>query len=553
MKRVFALILAALMLLALCACGKDTSETDSQQAEKTQTTEVAQIDQELMDKIVAMTDKELIQYAKQLEIDPSTYTIREDLEQAVYDAAIAAGGVENVSSKQSDNKQSDNNKTDKNNSSASSNSSKQSGGNTSPVKDDSFSVTAAFTEKKVDLGGKTIKIASLWNEWVASAGCPPKQSAAAAALTKIEKDYNCKITCVNVNPSTMLNDFVTNYAAGKVYADIIETQGSVASYAPYLKEVSSVQSLNLSKNGWNQFIGETACYKGKQYGVGFMMTQNLAISQEVIYFNKEVLKKYGGNENLYQLVRNKKWTWDKFLSLSKTVNQKSGGKVSGLVTQITSTITDMLLTNNVNFLKKSGDKYAFNVTNDNLLRGLQFWSDYDKAGYIYEVSGTEDWGASESAAFRNGKTLFMMGDYILASTYLNAYTNQYGVLPLPMGPNEKEYTTVAGTKYFCIAETPNAEAAGSVLVAMANRTGWDMKEWDEIQLESALPDEDSLEMMHLIFDSKTTHPQIIAEGMNYDHFKGKAMEVIYEQSATPAEALQSMESLQNSALVEYYK
>ncbi len=556
MKKILAILLAVCMIFSVAACGKKDVTSNSGSSDVTSNNEVT-IDQELMDKITAMSDGDLIKYAEQLGIDSNKFEYREDLEKAVYDAAVLAGDSAIIKPDDKDNTTTSSNGSGNSNkptvsSKPDSSSTPVQGNPGTTSKVDSFSKTAKFYEKKVDLKGKTIKIASLWNDW--KSGGPPKQVAAAAALTKIEKDYNCKIETVNVNSSTMLNDFITQYSAGKVYAHIIQTQGKdVATLAPYLTPVNDIKSLNMSKNDWNKVIGQSTVYKGKQYGVGFMMTQALSISQTVMYFNKDVIKKYGDNVDIYKLVRDKKWTWDKMLEITKNVNQKSSGKVKGLVTQISSTVVDLLGTNNVQITKKVDGKWQFDHANDNLLRGLQFWSDYDKAGHILELSASEDWGASEAAAFRNGQTAFLMGDYILASAYLNSYTNKYGVIPLPMGPATKNYTTSAGTKYFLIAKTndhSDAEAAGSVLVAMANRTGWDMDEWDQVQLESALPDEDSLDMMHIILDS----PYFLSwgEGVSDDNFKAKCLDVIYKQSATPAEAMQSIASAQNTALVEYF-
>ena len=556
MKKVLAILLALCMLLSFTACKKNNEGVTSDiGSSDTSSDSGVTVDKELMDKITAMNDTELIKYAEKLGIDTSTFEYREDLEQAVYDAAVLAGDSaiidpedvkddDKTSTGTSGNTGNSGSSGNKGNSGSISNVSKNEGTSSSI---DSFSKNAKFYEKKVDLKGKTIKIASPWNEW--KSGGPPKQVEAAAALTQIEKDYNCKIDVVTTNSSTMLQDIATQFAAGQVYADIIEAQGNVGSLAPYVKDVSTVKSLDIKKNEWNDFIGQSTVYKGKQYGVGFMMTQSLAISHNVMYFNKDVISKYAKGTDMYKLVKDKKWTWDKMLEITKTVNQNSGGKVKGVVTQISSTIASVLYTNNVKLTKKVNNRWEFDAANDNLLRGLQFWSDYDKAGYILELSAGEDWGASEAAAFRNGQCAFMMGDYILASTYLNSYTNKYGVIPYPMGPATKDYTTLAGTKYFCLLDTDNAEAAGSVLVAMAKRTGWDMKEWDQVQLESALPDDESLEMMHLILDCDY---DLSPEGIDADNLTRTCMDVIYAQSATPAEAMQSIKSTQTASIYEYF-
>ena len=408
-----------------------------------------------------------------------------------------------------------------------------------------------FTEQVTDLKGITIKIASPWNEWVQTSGCPPYQTAAAKALQEIGKDYNCKVQMVNVDAGKMNQEIAVSYAGGKVYADIIETQGDPGVLAPYMEDLSKVSTLGLSTNDWEPYISQYGTYKGTQYGIGFMMTQNLAISQLVIVFNKKLADQYGVGD-LYQTVRDGKWDYAAFEAASKTIYQKTNGKTTGLLQQISTTMQEMIFTNDVTVIGQDKSGYYFKYNDANLLSALNFWSNYCKNGYMYEHDST-DYGASAAKLFMQRKALFMVTDYIGTSTWFNSsMEDAYGVLPLPKGPAAKNYTTVAGCKYFMLTkDNPQIDAAGRVLVAMANRTGWDMNEWDTVQLETALRDEESLEMMKIINSSAYLAPNA-TRGLNESLFTETVHSIIHEQKSA-AQLLQEIQGNQNASIVEYYK
>ena len=127
------------------------------------------------------------------------------------------------------------------------------------------------------------------------------------------------------------------------------------------------------------------------------------------------------------------------------------------------------------------------------------------------------------------------------------------MLPLQKGPNAKGYTTVAGTKYFMLTrENKNIDGAARVLVAMANRTGWDMNEWDTVQLETALRDEESLEMMKkYLLKGNFVNSEKARMGLT-DRFISAVLDVIYKGKSA-AQAMQEIKSSQNASLLEVYK
>jgi hypothetical protein len=411
-----------------------------------------------------------------------------------------------------------------------------------------------FKEQVKNLGKKTIKIASSWNEWVLTSGAPPMQVAAVKALRDIEKDYNCTIEAVTVNPTTFAADVATAHASGKVYADIYETyvEDTLQKLNPYVEDVSKVSSLGLSSNDWNAFIGSQTVIRGVQHGVGFMMTQNLAVSQTLVYFNKTLADKYNIGD-LYAEVRAGNWTYNRFLQATQKISQATGGATKGTLLQHVSVLEHVLYANNAKPIGKDNDGYFFDYNNQALLNALQFWSDYDKAGYIVTSTGSGQYGAAEAADFRQRKALFYIGDYICASAYFNPYMeDNYGVLPLPKGPNSNGYTSFSAAKCFSLAkDNPNREDAGRILVAIAKRTGWNMKEWDQIQLETALRDKASLEMMKLVFNAPNQVGISVRMGLT-DLFLSSILEVVLEQKNTPAAAMQQIRALQQASVNSLY-
>lgn len=408
-----------------------------------------------------------------------------------------------------------------------------------------------FKEEKTNLGGMTITIASPWNEWEKTADSSIAMVKIDKALREIERDYNCKIKPKRVDPNTMIQQLQTDFAAGRVYADILEiADDSLISTYRYLQDVTKIKSLNLKTNTWVDFLSKGSTFKGTQYGVGYMMTQNHAISQMVVVFNKTLAKQHNVGD-LYEVVRKGQWTYDKFLEVSKKVKQGTNGKTNGLIMQHEYNLNRVIYTNDFSPIAKDKQGYYFDHDNPNMLEAMQFWSDYNKNGYI-TASNANDYGKTQANLFVQKKAMFYIGEYIVAPTYFNPSMGDYGILPLPKGPSAKGYTSVNGGKYFTFPYgNKNVEAAGKILVAIANRTGWDMKEWDQGQLETALTDEESLEMMHIMLDAKQVGNGILEMGLS-TAYRDALYDVIRKNSKTPAQAMQDIKSSQNASINQAY-
>ena len=136
----------------------------------------------------------------------------------------------------------------------------------------------AFRETVRDLGGKTIKLASFWNEWQAGESASTVQQECAKTIEAIKKDYNCHIELVTLRDSYQ-QDINTAIASGIIYANILtlQTEHSSIFSSGNIAPVKDIAALDVAGNPWNATVGAVATRGGVQYGLGFIMPQQDSI------------------------------------------------------------------------------------------------------------------------------------------------------------------------------------------------------------------------------------------------------------------------------------
>lgn len=408
-----------------------------------------------------------------------------------------------------------------------------------------------FTENIYDMGGKTITIADSY--WIGGESDTLEKQNCAKILKEIEKDYNCHIEVFAPNMSTIEQDITTSVAAGKVYANIINIQHEFSGIyrSGNIADVSTIKNLGLDSNEWLPVSKDFNTINNVQYGVAFLEQQCQAINWNVLTYNKTLAEKYG-IEDMYELVRNKQWTYDKFAEICQTVTTKSNGSVKGMVNGYPC-FGFFTMTNNVDYVTNKDGKYVYNCLSDNMLNALQFCQDFNRNGLLdNEDFVGNDYGLTESNVFMSRKTLFHLSDFwVVSEVFSSGMPDDYGVLPLPMGPDATDYVGVAtNCKSFCfIKGDPDIEDAAAILVAMANRTGLSNKEWVSQQVENSLRDDESGEMLELMLANpvSTTYGDVL--GSDWDALMRQC---IYDMSLTPRQAMEQGQQTAQATIDEYY-
>lgn len=408
-----------------------------------------------------------------------------------------------------------------------------------------------FVENIYDMGGKTIRIADSY--WIAGESDTLEKQNCAKILREIENDYNCNIEVFAPNVSTIEQDITTSVAAGKVYANIINVQHELANIyrSGNIADVSTIKNLGMESNDWLSVSKEFNTINGVQYGVAFLQQQCQSVNWNVITYNKTLAEKYG-IEDLYELVRNKEWTYEKFAEICQTVTTKSNGSVKGMINGYPC-FGFFAAANDVDFVSNKDGKYVYNCLSDNMLNALQFCQDYNRKGLLDNENFVgNDYGLTESNVFMARKTLFHLSDFwVVSEVFSSGMPDDYGVLPLPMGPDAADYVGVAtNCKSYCfIKGDPDIEDAAAILVAMANRTGFTNEEWVAQQVENSLRDDESGEMLELMLANPVSTAYIDVLGKEWDAL---LRQCIYDMSLTPRQAMEQAQQGAQATIDEYY-
>jgi hypothetical protein len=390
----------------------------------------------------------------------------------------------------------------------------------------------SMTEQVTNLGGKTFTIGTFWStDW------KPESTSTAGianmkAIASIEKDFNCKIKTLFIDPNSYLADAATARASGQVFANIYESQREMDNLIKNgeFAELSTVNSIGLKTNEWNKAITLGGTYKNGVYGVGLKQE---SIGRNCIFFNKMLASKYNLGD-FYAMVNNKEWTTEKFLEISKSVYNQSGKKVYGTVSVFQPYMLGFVYMNNSTPIVLKNGIPAFNGLDDSLLNMMNYAADYSNQG-LYDKKHSTGFVTSFNQ-FISDKDLFYIADWWIREDLSAKMPNDYGILPLPKGPNAKDYTTlITNTRYLSLSKgDPDLENSGKLLVALANRSYIKKAEWDK-QISGSIRDAQSLDMLHLLMSGNATFFKSLST------YETAAMKCVVDQSMTAKQAMQSVE------------
>lgn len=429
-----------------------------------------------------------------------------------------------------------------------------------------------FIETPMNLGGRTIRVLSsaagkysLKND---ANGNPSRDATTneglmiVDAIEEIKKDYNCDFVFEQLKGSAMVEALITAKAAGDTYCDILEFAVSDT----YLDQIYSNNiCIPLEKEEINSIVGlyenpwlqQTAFGNmfGHQYGVHFKVANSSDILRGVCVFNKELVEKYNLG-NIYQMVKDKTWTFDKFREICASVLSQSNGEVYGMTYNQESIAVPMFVfANGGTFTENTAAGYQYTALSDNTLEALNYLVDLAKSGYI---SPNANVVSTIETNYANGDAVFMFGNYAALKKYKNGTietTYTFGMVPAPLGPNGEDYNAVSYTDalFHIVNGTDKPQEVAAILMAMANRTSKNSETMVEQELMNTLFDEESGEMLQLMYDNmKCDFSRVMTAGRNnlssaiMSTLKRKdALEFTFEK--TPKEALESIEQTMQTA------
>ena len=286
--------------------------------------------------------------------------------------------------------------------------------------------------------------------------------------------------------------------------------------------------VDFEKPWWSPSNREDLTYNGTAlFAVGDFSLTTIGRTY-AIYFDKI----HGDSYNLpdmYQVVRDGKWTIDKLSELSKDVytdlnsdGKRDFGDFYGYSTAVTSNIGAYLFTSGLKIIDKgeivldvgkTSDLIAKLITLTQVNEGTFYDPDYKNANGNMNYAGAEKMAA--------GTTLFASAMIETGVEYLRDSRNDYGIIPYPKWDEEQDdYITIVdgGFTIMAIPKTVvNTDQAGIIAEALCAET---YKNVIPVYYETAIKtkgarDEESIEMIDFIMSKR-----VYDFGYVFDNWKG---------------------------------
>ena len=343
----------------------------------------------------------------------------------------------------------------------------------------------------------------------------------------IEEKYNINLKQLEIPDwGPLENTFKNSVMAGTDDFDIcvqIDRYAFSLALGGYVLPADQLPHIDLTKPWYMRDVNESMKIGGKYYVVE--SNENLSLYQctDVLYFNKKLVSDLA-LENLYDLVKNGTWTYDKFFDLCKAAVSDIDG--DGTMTDsdrygIAS--SDDILFRNFwessgiqSVTKNSGGEFVLNIAGNeklynildkayqNLFEGtkIYFAAGKDKADTIQATGEYQDISTYQ---FVNNLALFYPSMLIRTEKMRNMETD-FGIIPYPKyDENQSRYYVRSGGGWpkAIPSHAPNPERTSVILEALAAESkNTVVPAFIEVNLRTKMArDDESAEMLDLIFDS----------------------------------------------------
>jgi predicted small secreted protein len=349
----------------------------------------------------------------------------------------------------------------------------------------------------------------------------------------VEKTYNCTINgelAVTVGGGQTIVERIKNQVNSNLheYDIVFETLGIAPTFATnkYVLDLKSIPNIDLSDPWWDKNAVKDLSIGGKIYFVNGDINTYDDQGTWVIMFNKTLKSKLGIEEDFYQLVRDNKWTYDKFAEICKggyTSDSNGDSVLDDLDTWAFGTECYNIYIQ----LAGAGLKIAEKDENDLPYLTVERIPEetYTILGNVLDLYNREDtvmvaenykhkgypnvYEGTVHKAFLEGRELFYMCGLMNGPSF-RMMEDEFGILPIPKyyESQDRYYHTISSynsTVLMVTTTTPDLDDIGLVISAIAEQSKrYVTPAYYDIQLKYRYSrDDESGEMLDLIFASRT--------------------------------------------------
>ena len=276
-------------------------------------------------------------------------------------------------------------------------------------------------------------------------------------------------------------------------------------------DLNSVEEFDFTKPWWDKKSVSYYEMNGKVYTALNEATMNIHDQMWATFFNKKIADELK-LDNIYDLVKDGKWTLDKMAELIETAaNDLDGdGELGendrwGLMTNSKSSF-GLLHGANARVIDKKNGVPTFMELDDHLLGALE------KVKNIFSLEGTMNQmtnGMDCNKGFSDGKSLFLV-EVIGNAAKLRSMDIDFGIIPHPKY-DEAQDSYVAyhspAANGVCIPKTCGDVSRAGTVIELMSALGYEYVRpayYDVVLNGKTVRDEESREMLDIIFDNVET-------------------------------------------------
>lgn len=328
----------------------------------------------------------------------------------------------------------------------------------------------------------------------------------------------------------------------KVQADVLANgksydmvQGSMLTCANVLLnndclyKINNLDAIDLSQPWWNNRCATDLAINGNLYYVtGDIMYEHF---REVacILFNKDMMEDYGIDADLYQLVKDRKWTFEKMLEVAAAIPSNSNVYRYGL-DDISGYDFYFGAGLRITHYDKEGTPYFENTPTDKMFSIIDNYSNVFADTSVC-INNTYNWamGTLDSVGrandhFQSGNVLFLSCRTDIIQTMRDNELD-FGVLPVPKYDElQEDYISYAnpwiGSSVSFPKTMKDPEMSGIITEALAYESMLCLRPamYDNMLKGRSIRDEESADTLDIIFSTKTFDLCDICEWGNLNYF-----------------------------------
>jgi len=314
-----------------------------------------------------------------------------------------------------------------------------------------------------DLGGITIKIGAASKDFLFPETTKTTIDEHKAEIVQsIAKRFNCVLEHVDIDYAAYESEVIPSLFAGDLVANIIMPSIVGAGFFVQANLCMDLNSPEISEyiNFSNPWWDQTMAYASTINGATYCATPHFTSSVDttfVIYFNKVIANDLGITD-LYELEENYQWTWDKFREYAKMAVKDLNGDGEMTLEEDRWGFLACPYDSMCSFLTGAGCR---TIEVDPITKKATFALNQAKnieimttLNEIYTSDGIythTDAVTSMDTYFVNGKSLFSSYHLsYLKKDCMREMSDDFGVLLMPLGPNQTKYMSRADHNTSCV-------------------------------------------------------------------------------------------------------